>query len=55
MLYVNPCVLFISHAGVVPLKILPLTCPTPTGFPTGNHQLVLCVCGSVSVLLHSFV
>ena len=47
MLCINLRVLFIPQAVVVPLNILPLTCPTPTGFPAGNHELVLCVCESV--------
>ena len=48
-----PCCLFYTQQ-FVSLDSLPLSCPSSFIFPTGNHQFVLYICESLSVLLYSF-
>ena len=53
--HINPCVSFVSHTVVVPLNILPLSCPSPTGFPLVTTNLFSVLLGPLLFCYsHSF-
>ena len=52
---IYPCHLFILYIVVCTSKAPTPSCPSLLPLPTDKHWFVLCICESVSFLLHSLV